>query len=258
MISKRNGFTLIELLVVVAIIAVLVALLLPALARARETARTATCSANLHQLGIAFYQYASDNNDRLVCMNDEHNTNNWKWYTNRMNAYIPIPDSGWDWRKCMPDWGKYTVPAGTWQCPSATTAETDPEPGSWEPYTTGYGGGYGVNENHLIVYARLPNGAPNPASPPPLSSIGRPSALLLIADAWMPWSENKWKTHICINCPVETTWGGPGYNAWGAPKEVSSRHRGRGNISFVDGHVETWMYEDTKKNKNDLFGHYGF
>ncbi len=60
-----RGFTLIELLVVIAIIAILAALLLPALARAKEKARTLNCISNLKQLAVCFHLYALDNQDVL-------------------------------------------------------------------------------------------------------------------------------------------------------------------------------------------------
>ncbi len=87
---KRFSFTLIELLVVVAIIAVLVAILLPALSRARESARTVQCLSNLRQWGLAFLQYAGDYNGQFPRAYSSETRYAGAWFSyDTMHIYMP-------------------------------------------------------------------------------------------------------------------------------------------------------------------------
>jgi prepilin-type N-terminal cleavage/methylation domain-containing protein len=97
--NKSAAFTLIELLVVIAIIALLVGILLPALGKARNSARLSVSLSNMKQIGTANIGYRNDYKDQVpspfFTLNGQTSISVWTYggkYNNNRWGVAPLAD----------------------------------------------------------------------------------------------------------------------------------------------------------------------
>ncbi len=227
--SRQAGFTLVELLVVMAIISVLAMLLLPALEKARDSARAIACTNNIKQLATGEMIYAEQFGDFVTPLTNttfaERAVYPKQYYANLLSKTEVFPVSKWRSES------NGDVILGVYRCPSVADDQI-----SW-------GGGYGVNEAHnMMTYTKSAK----------LSALTVPARLWIFGDVHQNayGGVTTWKTWMASFCPKCSDWVGGQYN------QADPRHADRTNVGFYDVHVASVAWNDLLTNKEDAFGHY--
>ena len=198
-LGRSQAFTLVELLIVIGIITLLAAMLLPTLGRAKEAARTISCSNNIRQLGIAAMTYSLDNRGNLPFFLD------WLHSSSLSPASIDLTTG-----KLYPHLRSKTVylcPTDKMTLPISTTFPISTRNGLAANRQSSY------SMNCVICHDSE------------TARFVAPTKTFLFMEANLSASDN-------------TGMIGPAAFQGVSAKAVSTRHNGRGHLVFCDFHVE--------------------
>jgi len=233
--SSVRAFSLIELLATVAIIGVLSALIIPSLRGMRTSADSAKCTSNLRMMGLAFKSYAQDSdgyfpapryvNTGTAASNPNPQGATWQL---ELAPYTTGPlraNNIYRLKEVPPNNNTQYCAAYVRLFPSVTAIRDN-----------GYNAlGYGMNIN-LNVSGQDINFGGRIWNRFKEIAIVRPATSILIGDSsdyHLDCSSGSWSK--LASTPVKPD----GYNT-GAP----TRHRGKANYLYADGHVETLTPDD--------------
>ncbi|HAV64341.1 MAG TPA: hypothetical protein DCY13_18485 [Verrucomicrobiales bacterium] len=213
--DRRPGFTLVELLVVIAVIGVLAALLVPALARARQSARQTTCINNSRQLAAATLMYTADHDDRLFPYryhSDGSGTRYWFGWLAKGS------EGGRAFDATQGALHPYLRGRGVSTCPELNYSSR-----FFKPKAAGAAYGYGYN-----LHLAPPLGPANLRA----GQIRLHDRVALFADAAQV---NTFQAPASPDRPMLEEF----YYVNATEATTHFRHRGRSMVVFLDGHTET-------------------